>query len=294
MHWKLKNKKIKVGIHRHVQTSNSWVRWHNCCFAHQHGSIFWTRFPRTKFAVREPYFVASALWGTSCLLKNGMDAIDTMTEYMYMYVTNIASVDDKTWFNESIKNAHCQVSKAPIVFFIVDSLYYFWQVAPRIQNKDSRSLPYFYWPLKEPHPLLERSLVGGIGLSNQPNNAPQGFVIYGVWVWQASDWLSGCSVSTNKMSSLWKEHSSSCSMVKDENKFNFDKDERVLCYHGPFIYEAKVIDWGFLYAFFFGFSTSEFRFWKERRRKRNQTWIDTLYIIKDGSKRKFKVFFKQN
>lgn len=28
-------------------------------------------------------------------------------------------------------------------------------------------------------------------------------------------------------------------MVKDE-KFNFEKDERVLCFHGPFIYEAKV------------------------------------------------------
>lgn len=30
------------------------------------------------------------------------------------------------------------------------------------------------------------------------------------------------------------------SMVK-EDKFNFEKDEKVLCYHGPFIYEAKVI-----------------------------------------------------
>ena len=29
-------------------------------------------------------------------------------------------------------------------------------------------------------------------------------------------------------------------MVKEENKFNFEKDERVLCYHGPFVYEAKV------------------------------------------------------
>lgn len=28
-------------------------------------------------------------------------------------------------------------------------------------------------------------------------------------------------------------------MARDE-KFNFEKDERVLCYHGPFIYEAKV------------------------------------------------------
>lgn len=25
-----------------------------------------------------------------------------------------------------------------------------------------------------------------------------------------------------------------------EDKFNFEKDEKVLCYHGPFIYEAKV------------------------------------------------------
>ncbi|KAI9473615.1 MAG: MRG-domain-containing protein [Benjaminiella poitrasii] len=31
-------------------------------------------------------------------------------------------------------------------------------------------------------------------------------------------------------------------MAKDENKFNFEKDERVLCYHGPFIYEAKVLE----------------------------------------------------
>ncbi|KAI7902514.1 MRG-domain-containing protein [Cokeromyces recurvatus] len=30
-------------------------------------------------------------------------------------------------------------------------------------------------------------------------------------------------------------------MAKDENKFNFEKDERVLCYHGPFIYEAKIL-----------------------------------------------------
>ncbi|KAI8076560.1 MRG-domain-containing protein [Gilbertella persicaria] len=30
-------------------------------------------------------------------------------------------------------------------------------------------------------------------------------------------------------------------MAKNENKFNFDKDERVLCYHGPFIYEAKIL-----------------------------------------------------
>lgn len=29
-------------------------------------------------------------------------------------------------------------------------------------------------------------------------------------------------------------------MAKDE-KFNFERDERVLCYHGPFIYEAKVM-----------------------------------------------------
>ncbi|KAG2196903.1 hypothetical protein INT47_005127 [Mucor saturninus] len=29
-------------------------------------------------------------------------------------------------------------------------------------------------------------------------------------------------------------------MVKDE-KFNFERDERVLCYHGPFIYEAKIL-----------------------------------------------------
>lgn len=31
-------------------------------------------------------------------------------------------------------------------------------------------------------------------------------------------------------------------MAKDESdlEFNFEKDERVLCYHGPFIYEAKV------------------------------------------------------
>ncbi|OBZ87074.1 Chromatin modification-related protein eaf3 [Choanephora cucurbitarum] len=30
-------------------------------------------------------------------------------------------------------------------------------------------------------------------------------------------------------------------MVKEENKFNFEKDERVLCYHGPFVYEAKIL-----------------------------------------------------
>ncbi|KAI8369735.1 MRG-domain-containing protein [Blakeslea trispora] len=30
-------------------------------------------------------------------------------------------------------------------------------------------------------------------------------------------------------------------MAKEENKFNFDKDERVLCYHGSFIYEAKIL-----------------------------------------------------
>lgn len=30
------------------------------------------------------------------------------------------------------------------------------------------------------------------------------------------------------------------SMVK-EDKFNFEKDEKVLCYHGPFIYEAKIL-----------------------------------------------------
>lgn len=29
-------------------------------------------------------------------------------------------------------------------------------------------------------------------------------------------------------------------MVK-EDKFNFEKDEKVLCYHGPFIYEAKIL-----------------------------------------------------
>ncbi|KAF7727523.1 Esa1p-associated factor [Apophysomyces ossiformis] len=30
-------------------------------------------------------------------------------------------------------------------------------------------------------------------------------------------------------------------MGKDETKFNFDKDERVLCYHGPLLYEAKIM-----------------------------------------------------
>ncbi|KAL0085962.1 MRG-domain-containing protein [Phycomyces blakesleeanus] len=30
-------------------------------------------------------------------------------------------------------------------------------------------------------------------------------------------------------------------MAKDEKKFRFDKDERVLCFHGPLIYEAKII-----------------------------------------------------
>jgi hypothetical protein len=39
---------------------------------------------------------------------------------------------------------------------------------------------------------------------------------------------------------LWKIYLYNKNMVKDENKFNYDKDERVLCYHGPFIYEAKV------------------------------------------------------
>lgn len=29
-------------------------------------------------------------------------------------------------------------------------------------------------------------------------------------------------------------------MAKDESKLSFEKDEKVLCYHGPFIYEAKV------------------------------------------------------
>jgi len=29
-------------------------------------------------------------------------------------------------------------------------------------------------------------------------------------------------------------------MAKDESKLTFEKDEKVLCYHGPFIYEAKV------------------------------------------------------
>ncbi|KAI8394081.1 MRG-domain-containing protein [Radiomyces spectabilis] len=30
-------------------------------------------------------------------------------------------------------------------------------------------------------------------------------------------------------------------MAKNEKKFGFDKEERVLCYHGPLLYEAKVI-----------------------------------------------------
>ncbi|KAG0168601.1 Esa1p-associated factor [Apophysomyces sp. BC1034] len=30
-------------------------------------------------------------------------------------------------------------------------------------------------------------------------------------------------------------------MAKDETKFGFEKDERVLCYHGPLLYEAKII-----------------------------------------------------
>ncbi|KAI9279653.1 MRG-domain-containing protein [Sporodiniella umbellata] len=30
-------------------------------------------------------------------------------------------------------------------------------------------------------------------------------------------------------------------MVKDQKEFDFDQDEKVLCYHGPFIYEAKII-----------------------------------------------------
>lgn len=29
-------------------------------------------------------------------------------------------------------------------------------------------------------------------------------------------------------------------MVKEQKDFSFDQDEKVLCYHGPFIYEAKV------------------------------------------------------
>lgn len=36
-----------------------------------------------------------------------------------------------------------------------------------------------------------------------------------------------------------------------EDKHIFEKDERVLCYHGPFIYEAKVnIFFSGLYFFF--------------------------------------------
>ncbi|PHZ12730.1 MRG-domain-containing protein [Rhizopus microsporus ATCC 52813] len=31
-------------------------------------------------------------------------------------------------------------------------------------------------------------------------------------------------------------------MVKESKEFNFEQDEKVLCYHGPFIYEAKAID----------------------------------------------------
>ncbi|KAL1926427.1 hypothetical protein VTP01DRAFT_5756 [Rhizomucor pusillus] len=30
-------------------------------------------------------------------------------------------------------------------------------------------------------------------------------------------------------------------MARHEKKFNFEKDERVLCYHGPLLYEAKII-----------------------------------------------------
>jgi mortality factor 4-like protein 1 len=30
-------------------------------------------------------------------------------------------------------------------------------------------------------------------------------------------------------------------MVKESKEFNFEQDEKVLCYHGPFIYEAKAI-----------------------------------------------------
>ncbi|CEJ01694.1 hypothetical protein RMCBS344292_15716 [Rhizopus microsporus] len=30
-------------------------------------------------------------------------------------------------------------------------------------------------------------------------------------------------------------------MVKESKEFNFEQDEKVLCYHGPFIYEAKII-----------------------------------------------------
>ncbi|KAL7320444.1 Esa1p-associated factor [Mucor circinelloides] len=30
-------------------------------------------------------------------------------------------------------------------------------------------------------------------------------------------------------------------MAKDESKLSFEKDEKVLCYHGPFIYEAKIL-----------------------------------------------------
>lgn len=37
-------------------------------------------------------------------------------------------------------------------------------------------------------------------------------------------------------------------MVK-EDKFDFEKDEKVLCYHGPFIYEAKVT-WAYGIALF--------------------------------------------
>lgn len=76
-------------------------------------------------------------------------------------------------------------------------------------------------------------------------------------------------------------------MVKDENKYNFDKDERVLCYHGPFIYEAKVERRDFYTCFVFVFLNLQFRFWKERKRKRNlRWWTNTLYTIKGGSKRK--------
>lgn len=57
-------------------------------------------------------------------------------------------------------------------------------------------------------------------------------------------------------------------MVKDDTKFNFEKDERVLCYHGPFIYEAKVGNEAFCERVFIDEMGLDFEKGKEGGRRR--------------------------
>lgn len=58
------------------------------------------------------------------------------------------------------------------------------------------------------------------------------------------DWYSRMGVFKDALSNAGKSflHNSTHStiMAKNEEKLSFEKDEKVLCYHGPFIYEAKV------------------------------------------------------